>query len=178
MSTRQRAWFITALVAAFASHMSAQSNQANTTLQVTVGAEASISIAASSYTFTQTGTVFNNFTLSTPFNYKVRTAKSNGTGAVVATFSSDFAGAGGGTGPSIASNDLTYTSSTTGAGSAPGSAVTAQVGSTGTNVLTFGANARSSNGGDTGTINWVLANKPQYETDTYTATVVLTISAS
>lgn len=150
----------------------AQSNTASTLLQVGVAAEASISIPAASYTFTQTGSVFNNYTLAMPFTYKVRTTKVGGSGTVLASFSADFAGSG----PKIASNALTYTSSTTGVGTGNGTAVTAQVG-TATNVLTFGANARSANAGDSGNVSWVLVNDPQYETGNYSTTVVLTITA-
>lgn len=157
---------------AIAGPASAQSSTANTTLQVGVTAEASISIPASSYTFTQTGTVFNNYALTMPFTYKVRTTKVGGSGTVVASFASDFAG----NGPKIASSNLTYTSATAGVGSGNASAVTALVG-TATNVLTFGANNRSVQAGDAGTVAWTLVNDPQYETGTYTTVVVLTITA-
>ncbi len=179
MSPRMRAFLITALVLAFACQLSAQSNQANTSLQVTVGPEASISIASATQTFTLSGTVFNNYLLSMPFTYKVRTTKSGGSGTVVATFAADFVGDASGSGPLIAGGDLTYTSSSPLTGvTAQSSAIPAVVGGAGTNVLSFGANIRSANDGTAGLIDWVLANKPQYETDSYQASVVLTISAS
>ncbi|MCX7603888.1 MAG: hypothetical protein N2036_07420 [Bryobacteraceae bacterium] len=157
---------------------SGQSSTASTVLQVNVQAEASISIPASSYTFVQTGTGFSNYTLTMPFTFRIRTSRVGGSGSVVATFANDFVGAAGGSGPSIASGHLTYTSASSGVGVGQSSAVTAVVGGAGTNVLAFGANNRSTGSGTNAQINWVLANLPDFETDTYTTTVVLTISAS
>lgn len=156
---------------------SAQTNTGNTTLRVGVVAEAAIVVNTPTTQLNTTGTVFNDYTGSTSFTYKVRTTKSGGQGTVTASIASDFAGAASGVGPKVASGDLSYLSSTGGVGSGHASAVTAQVG-TATNVLTFGANARSTKAGDSGQVNWTLVNDPQYETDTYTTTVVLTISAS
>lgn len=167
-----------ALAVTIALPVSGQSNTASTVLQVNVQAEASISIPSGSYTFVQTGTAFNNFTLTMPFTFRVRTSRTGGSGSIVATFATDFAGAAGGSGPSIAAGHLTYTSSSSGAGTGQSAPVTAVIGGTGTNVLTFGANNRSSGAGDNGQISWVLANLPQFETDNYTTTLVLTISAS
>lgn len=167
-----------ALVMAIALPASGQSNTASTVLQVNVQAEASISIPAGSYAFVQTGTGFNNYTLTMPFTFRLRTSRTGGSGSVVATFASDFVGAAGGTGPSIAAGHLTYTSSSSGVGTGQSAPVTAVLGGTGTNVLAFGANNRSSATGDSGQISWILANLPQFETDTYTTTLVLTISAS
>jgi hypothetical protein len=45
-------------------------------------------------------------------------------------------------------------------------------------VVTFGAAARSSAAGDTGSVSWSLTNDPKYATGTYTATVTFTISAA
>ncbi|MBI4889598.1 MAG: hypothetical protein HY821_03165 [Acidobacteria bacterium] len=177
MSIRSKMTLILALVMLFTLHLSAQSNTANPQLQVVVGPEASISVGSSLYTFSLTGTVFNNYTLNLPFTFKVRTTKSGGSGSLTATFAADFSAADGGTGPSISGGDLTYSSSTALAGVTTQSNKTAGV-STAFNVFTFGANLHSANSGTSGSIDWTLANKPTFETDTYTATVVLTISAS
>lgn len=166
-----------AIILIAATTASAQSNTGNTTLRVGVAAEAALVVNTATTNLTASGTVFNDFTGATSFTYKVRTTKSGGSGTVTASIATDFAGAAGNTGPRVANNDLTYTSGTTGVGSGHATAVTAQVG-TATNVLTFGANARSTKPGDSGSVNWTLINDPQFETDTYTTTVVLTISAS
>ena len=168
---------VTAIMLIAVTTAAAQSNTGNTTLRVGVVAEAAIVVNTSTTQLTTTGTVFNDYTGATSFTYKVRTTKSGGSGTVTASIASDFAGAASGSGPKIASGDLSYLSSTGGVGSGHTSAVTAQVGSA-TNILTFGANARSTKAGDSGQVNWTLVNDPQFETDTYTTTVVLTISAS
>jgi hypothetical protein len=168
---------VAAVVLIAATTASAQSNTGNTTLQVGVAAEAALTVNTSTTQLTTTGTVFNDYTGATSFTYKVRTTKSGGSGTVTASIASDFAGAASGVGPKIASSDLKYTSATTGVGTGNPSAVTALVG-TATNVLTFGENTRSTQPGDSGAVNWTLVNNPQYETDTYTTTVVLTISAT
>ncbi len=156
---------------------SAQSSTGNTALQVAVAAEAALTVNTATTNLTTIGTVFNNYTGTTSFTYKVRTKKVGGSGTVTAAIALDFAPAAGGVGPKIASSNLTYTSATTGVGAGNASAVTALV-VTATNILTFGTNARSTNTGDAGTVNWILVNNPQFETDTYTTTVVLTISAT
>lgn len=168
---------VAAILILTATSASAQSNTGNTILQVGVTAEAAIVVNTATTQLTTTGTVFNDYTGTTSFTYRVRTTRVGGSGTVTASIASDFAGAAGGSGPSIANNDLSYLSSTAGVGTGQTSAVTAQVG-TATNILTFGANARSTRAGDNGQVNWTLVNDPQYETDTYTTTVVLTISAS
>jgi hypothetical protein len=177
MHNTVKALLIVAVVVLIATTASAQSNTGNTTLRAVVAAEAAIVVNTPTTQLTTSGTVFNDYAGATSFTYKVRTTKGTGSGAVTASIATDFAGAAGNTGPKVANSDLTYTSGTTGVGGGHGTAVTALVG-TATNVLTFSPNDRSSKPGDTGSVSWTLVNSPVYETDTYTTTVVLTISAS
>jgi hypothetical protein len=140
----------------------------NTTLTVTVAPEASITVA-SSPTLTNSG-LFSSYVGTTTFTYFVRTTTS---GSVTAEVTTAFSGTGSPTTADlseVASNSgLVGTANTT---STPQS-ITAAVG-----VLTFGANASSHDTGDTGTINWTLADRPAYKTGTYSTVVTLTISAT
>ena len=150
-----------------------------TTLSVTVGAEASIQINTATTNLTIPGatTIFDNFTGSTSFTYKIRTTKTGGTGKVQLQITSDFVGAAGGSGPLAANNDLTYACSV----SAPATTAGTQTISTSSakDCATFGANAHSANAGTgSNTVNWTLTNKPTFETDTYQATATFTISAT
>jgi hypothetical protein len=150
-----------------------------TTVSVAINAEASLTIAATSSLSTSGGTFSNAFTGTTSLTYKIRTTKSGGTGLITLKVTSDFAGTGG---PSVLTppttgDALTYTCTLT----APGAACTGTQTSsttTSTSVATFGADAKSSAAGNTGTINWSLTNDPLYATGTYTATVTFTISST
>jgi len=160
------------------------SGTGTTTLSVTVGAEAGLTVAATS-NLTSVGTNFTSFTGSTALTYYLRTTQSTGSGSITLKVTTDFAPAGGpsvGT-PPTAGDALTYTSS----GSAPGNngtgavmaftnvtaSTTAQ-----TNVATFGADNRSLFAGNSESVAWTLTNDPKYKTGTYSATVTFTISAS
>jgi hypothetical protein len=151
-----------------------------TTLSVTVGPEASISIATATSALATTGTGFNNaFTGGTTFTYKIRSTKTGGTGSIGVEVTSDFSP---GSGPSVASpptagDALSYTCTV----ATPATACTgSQTASTTavTPVATFGADAHSAMGGNTGSLNWALTDDPKYGTGTYTATVTFTISAA
>ncbi len=178
MNKGSKALLILALMMLFTVHLSAQLATANPQLQVTVGPEASITLGGtgSPYAFTQTGTVFNNYTLNLPFTYKIRTKKVGGSGSLTASFAADFAGAASGVGPKMAT-DLTYSSSTGLSGVTAQSNKATSVGAS-LPVFTFITNQHSADGGTAGSIDWVLLNKPSFETDVYSTTVVLTISAS
>ena len=155
-----------------------------TTLNVTVGAEAGLTVAATS-NLTSIGTNFTSFTGSTALTYYIRTSQSTGAGSITAKVTTDFAPVGG---PSVATpptagDALAYTSS----GSVPGNnstgAVMAFAGGTAsttaqTNVATFGADNRSVFAGNTESVAWTLTNDPKYKTGTYSATVTFTISAT
>jgi len=150
-----------------------------TTLSVTVQNEASITITTGSTTLAPTGTVFNPYTGTTAFTYKIRTTQTSGTGSIVLQVTTDFSGAGGPsvTTPPNTGDALTYTC-TTASGTACSSATTAST-SAQTTVATFGADAHSVTvAGDAGSVAWSLTNDPKYKTGTYTATATFTISAA
>lgn len=155
-----------------------------TTLSCTVGAEAGLTVVATS-TMTLVGTNFANFTASTALTYYVRTSGSTGAGSITSKVTTDFSPTGG---PSVATpptagDALTYTSSGTAPGSNGTGAVMAFAGviastSAQTNVATFGADNRTSSAGNSEAVAWTLTNDPKYKTGSYTATVTFTISAT
>lgn len=150
-----------------------------TTLQVTIGPEAALQIAATT-NLTTAGTIFNaNYTGTTNLTYKVRTTKSTGTGAITLKVTTDFSPS---SGPSVltpptAGDTLTYTCTLTSPGTGCSSSQTASTSSS-TPVGTFGADAKSASAGNSGSVAWTLTDDPQYSTGTYTATVTFTISAT
>lgn len=148
-----------------------------TTLSVTVGTEASIRIDTGATTLATAGTNFTNpYSGTTNFTYKVRTKQSGGTGSITLRVSTDFGAGGPSVGAPVNGDLLTYTCTNSGVGTACPSAVTALT--TDTNVVSFGANAKSASAGDTGSVVWSLTNDPAYATGTYTATVTFTVSAA
>ena len=132
--------------------------------------EASITVT-SNPTLSKGGTEFEDYTGSTTFTYLVRTTETGGSGSVTALVTSAFD-----IGSNITTGDLSHTASTTGVGSANADSTTASE-SAATNIITFGADAHSDDAGDEGTISWTLADRPEYVTGSYSATVTLTISA-
>jgi hypothetical protein len=150
-----------------------------TTLTLTVGAEASIRVDTSSTALTTAGAVFNNYTGTTSFTYKVRTTKTTGSGTITLQVTADFSPVGG---PSVATpptagDVLDYTCTLTAPGTGCSGSVAAST-TAATSVATFGAGARSAAAGNTGSVGWTLTNDPQYQTGSYTATVTYTISAA
>lgn len=159
---------------------SAQFNTTGTTnLSVVIGPEASIQILTGTTNLTIPGstTIFDNYTGSTSFAYKIRTTKSGGTGTVQLQITGgDFVGAASGVGPKVANGDLTFACTVTAPATTTGTKTITTTG--GTNCATFGANAHSLDAGTgSNTVNWTLTNKPTFETDTYTATATFTIAA-
>ncbi|MGD0840583.1 MAG: hypothetical protein ABSA32_05435 [Candidatus Acidiferrales bacterium] len=160
------------------------SGTGTTTLSVTVGAEAGLTVAATS-TLTSVGTNFANYTSSTALTYYVRTTQTTGAGSITAKVTTDFSPIGG---PSVATpptagDALAYTSSGTAPGNGGTGAVMAFAGisastSAQTNVATFAANNRSLITGNSESVAWTLTNDPKYQTGAYTATVTFTISAT
>jgi hypothetical protein len=148
------------------------------TLSLTVSNEASITITTTT-TLAATGTVFNPYTGTTNFTYKIRTTQTGGSGSIVLQISPDFSPSGGpsvGT-PPTTGDALTYTCSTA-SGTACSTAQTAST-SAPTNVATFGTDAHSvSTSGDAGSVTWSLTNDPKYKTGSYSATVTFTVSAT
>jgi len=150
-----------------------------TTLSLSVAAEASLRIDTSTTTLGNVGTIFNDYTGTTNYTYKVRTTKIGGNGTITLKVTSDFGPAGG---PSVATppstgDALTYTCSITSPGTACTGSQTAST-TAGTSVSTFGPDAKSAVGGNTGSVGWNLTNDPQYSTGSYNATVTFTISAT
>ncbi len=142
-----------------------------TNLTLTVGPEAALSVTEST-PLTSVGAIFADFTGLTPFTYKIRTSRTGGTGSITAQVTSNFEAGG----PSAATGDLRYTCSVTAPGTGCADTVTAST-TAATNVAGFGANARSTLAGNSGSVSWSLVNNPQYETGSYTAVVTFTISA-
>ena len=150
-----------------------------TTVSVTVAAEAAIQVTTATTTLTNVGTIFNAYTGTTNFNYKIRTTKTGGTGTLTLEVTSDFSPA---NGPSVATpptagDALSYTCTV----AAPATACSGSLNSSttvATSVATFGANAHSANAGNAGSVAWSLSDDPTYQTGAYSATVTLTISAT
>lgn len=149
-----------------------------TSVSVNIAPEAAIRIDSATTALSTTGNVFANpFAGSTGFTYKVRTTP-GGNANIQLQVTSDFSPTGG---PSVTSplspeDKLTYTCSV--AQPATGCSGTQVAGTATTSVATFGGNAHSGANGNTGTLNWVLANDPQYATGSYSATITITISAT
>jgi len=150
-----------------------------TSVQVTVANEAAIQIDTATTNLTTAG-IFNDFTGSTNFTYKIRTSKVGGTGSVTLQVTSDFSPAGG---PSVATppsagDTLAYACTAAAPATACSGSQTAST-SAATPVATFGANAHSLKAGTGGNaVDWVLTNDPLYETGSYASTVTFTISST
>ena len=149
----------------------------NTTLSLNVPAEASLTVTTGTTNLSTASTVFgNSFTGATNLTFKLRTAKTGGSGTITAKVSTDFSPANGPsvTTPPTAGDALTY-----GCTAAPGTACTGPITAStvsATNVATFATNTKTATG--TGSVSWSLTDDPLYETGTYTATILFTISAA
>jgi hypothetical protein len=167
------------LCAATLSHAQLSST-GTTNLSVNIGAEAALTVGNST-SLASTGTTFSNYTGTTSLTYFVRTIN---TGTITLQVSGDFSPSGG---PSVATpptagDKLTYNCSM----NPPGKNGTASNCPANTQALTsgatavagFGADARSIQAGNTGTVNWTMTNDPAYKAGNYSATVTFTISAS
>jgi len=149
------------------------------TVSVTVGPEAGLTINTADAPLTTAGTNFSDYTGTTNFTYFIRTTQSGGTGNITLQVTGDFAPSGG---PSVANppstgDALTYAvTASTPAVKATGTLTSSKAAATA--VASFGANARSAKTGNTGSTAWTLTNDPQYATGSYTATVTWTISAA
>jgi hypothetical protein len=143
---------------------------ADSTLGVTVGAEASFAALAGSTTLSKSDTTFGAFGGTTTFTYKIRTTTSGGTGSITVLVTTFGAG-----GPAIA--DLAYTCTAPTSGT-PCASSTAASTSAASNVVLFGADAHSGDAGDAGTTVWSLLDKPSVQTGPYSSTATYTISAT
>jgi len=170
--------FMTGVLLAMAGFAHAQTG--TTTLSVTVGPEAALTVTTSSTTLATTSTTFGNpYTGTTNLTYQIRTGKTSGTGTLTLKITADFGGTGGpsvGT-PPTTGDALTYTCTV----SAPGTACTGtQTASTGSSTPfgTWGAAANSTKAGNAASVAWSLTDDPVYAPGTYTATATFTISAT
>lgn len=163
---------VCATLAALAPLAQADSATGTTTVSVTIGPEASLTVDTATTTLTTTGTVFNDYTGTTNLTYKIRTSATGGSGSITAQVQADFASGG----PSVAGGDLTYTCTV----SSPGTACSQQTASisSATPVASFGADARSADNGNAASTSWTLKNRPQVKTGTYSVTVLYTVSAT
>jgi len=168
------------LVSASAAFGQLGTTTATQNLVLTVGPEAAlvVPVASASANFSAP-TNFASYTATSNFTFFVRTTTAGGSGNITLKVTTDFSN-GSGNQPSVATpptagDILTYAGSTSAPGT--GAAGTASTGSA-TNVVTFGANAHTTNTGVVENVNWTFVNDPLYPTGTYTATVTYTISAS
>ncbi len=150
-----------------------------TTVSVNVAAEAALQVNTATTTLANVGTIFNAYTGTTNFSYKVRTTKTGGNGSITLQVTSDFSPA---NGPSVATpptggDAMTYTCTVAAPATACSGSLTSST-SAATNVAAFGANAHSANAGNTGSVAWSLTDDPTYQTGAYSATVTFTISAT
>ena len=174
-----RITFIACLVLALAGLALAQGT-GTTTLSVTVGPEAALTVHTSTTSLSTASTVFANpFTGTTNLTYFIRTTKTTGTGTLTTKVTADFSGTGGpsvGTPPSTG-DALTYTctvsSPGTGCTGSQTASASAQIG-----FATWGAGASSTKAGNSASASWSLTDDPVYAQGTYTATVTFTISAT
>jgi len=156
------------------------------TLTAVISPEGGFFSVPSPVSLTQTGTAFNNFTVSFALQYLERTTQSTGGGSITVKATADFTPTGG---PSIASppstgDALTYTCSGAELGSNCSGTQTVST-TTATNVVTFSASECTGGGSpcssyspNTVTVNFTLTDDPKYHTGSYSATLTFTISAS
>jgi hypothetical protein len=151
-----------------------------TSVSVAVAAEAAISIGTATTTIANTpGTFSSPYTGTTALTYKIRTTKVGGTGTITLKVTSDFAPSGG---PSVATppttgDALSYTCTLSAPGTACSGSLTSST-TAATSVGTFGAGAKSTSAGNSGSVAWSLTNDPVYDTGNFSATVTFTIAAT
>ena len=146
------------------------------TVSVTVAAAAAIQVNTATTTLSNGGgtTFATNFTGSTSLTFKLRSTKTTGTASITVQ-NTEFAG----NGPKVASTELTFTC-TAASGTACSGTQNANTAAAVT-VVSFavsGTGSHSANAGDAATVAWIVADKPSYETGTYTSTATFTISAT
>jgi hypothetical protein len=167
------------LLTASTAHAQAGSPTGTTTVSVTIGPQAGLTITNSSTPLSAGGSNFSQFTGSTGLTYFVRTTTTGGGGSITLKVTSDFSPSGGPSvaNPPVAGDALTYICTVASPGTACTGAQTASTSSQ-TNLASFGTNVHTGSAGSTASIGWTLANDPNYKTGTYSATVTFTISAS
>jgi beta-lactam-binding protein with PASTA domain len=147
-----------------------------TSVQITVAADASITVPATC-TLTTAG-AFASYTGTCLNTYSVRTTKVGGTGQIQLQAPADWTAVAGGSGPKIATDNLSFTiSGNTGPGTQ--NAVLTQIAALATsyNVITaMGANAHASNA--TFSTDFTLVNNAAWETDTYKINIQYTLTST
>lgn len=155
--------------------------QATATANVSVGAEAGLTVVATP-NMTSSGANFAYMSTTTNLTYFIRTSQ-GGSGNIVLQVTSDFSPTGG---PSVASppsvqDKLTYTCNAANPGNngtaAPCSGSMTASTTNATSVASFGSDARSLMSGNSASVSWILTNDPTYKVGSYQATITFTISA-
>jgi hypothetical protein len=141
----------------------------DSTIGVTVGAEATFTAVSATTTLTKANTTFGAYGGTTNFTYKIRTTLSGGTGSITVLVTSFGAG-----GPAV--GDLAYTCTSPSSGTACASSTAAST-TVASPVVTFGADAHSADTGDSGTAVWTLADRTSIQTGTYSSTATFTVAA-
>lgn len=172
---------IACILLAFAGLAQAQTfnTTGTTTLSATVVAEAALSIGSATTLTGTAGTFANPWAGTTALTYKIRTTKTGGTGTITLKVTTDFSPSGGPsvTTPPTTGDALAYTCTVSAPGTACSGSLTSST-SASTSVATFGAGAKSTTAGNSGSVAWSLSNDPVYDTGSFTATVTFTISAA
>ncbi len=152
---------------------------ATQTLNATLQPIGKLSVPAS-LTLTAGASKFAPFTGTLAVSYRARTT-STGTGTITAQVSSDFSPTGG---PSAAAGALTFTCGSAGLGTPCSGTQTAST-TVQTTVVTLPASACTGGGGSCSTsdpatvnVNFSLTDSPAYSTGSYSAQVILRISAT
>jgi hypothetical protein len=167
------------LLSASRVHAQTGSPTGTTTVSVTIGPQAGLTITNGSTPLTAGGSNFNLFSGTTGLTYFVRTTTTGGGGSITLKVTSDFSPSGGPSvgSPLVPADALTYTCIVASPGTACTGTQTASISSQ-TNLATFGTNVHTTSSGSTASVDWTLANDPNYKTGTYNATITFTISAS
>jgi hypothetical protein len=139
------------------------------TVGVTVGPEATFTAVDATTSLTKGDSTFGAYGGTTNFTYKIRTTKSGGTGSITVLVTSFGTG-----GPAV--SDLAYTCTSPTSGTACASSTAAST-VTASPVVTFGADAHSTDTGDSGTAVWTLADRTGIQTGTYSSTATFTVAA-
>lgn len=132
-------------------------------------------------TLSKAGMTFGSFSSpAVTLRFKIRNTQSSGSGSVTVQATSEFAP---GNGPRSANGDFTYTCSAASVGSA--CVGTQTVSTTTTTAVVTAIPAGTCTGTGCGgsnpqsvQLNFTLANRPQFKTGTYSATLTFTISAT
>lgn len=148
----------------------------HTVLSLNIPVRAEIIVADNTTNLAET-VEFGNLTGTTNYSYRIRTSKTGGTGTITFTIA-EFAPADA-DGPKV--SQLLYATT---AGAAASSKVDTPVppSTSGTNAVAgFGANAKTTSAGESGTVSWTLqqpTDKPYPANTGYTSAVTFNISAT